>query len=179
MMQMRLRTILLAVIAVGLVVYLAIQSPTQDDSQPATAPDIAMQLEKSGPPTHLKDLRGKVVLIDFWATWCLPCRISMPGLEKIYEKYKDQGLVVIGISTDDSKTRDEVPKTVKDLGVTYPIVYADDIFDLHEKYEWASLPKLYVIDKKGKERNLISGVGPSTEADLDKEVAQHLKEKGP
>jgi thiol-disulfide isomerase/thioredoxin len=136
----------------------------------ADAPDLTLPLGPGQPAVNLADLKGKVVVLDFWATWCGPCRESIPDLEKLYEKYHSKGLEVYGISVDDYK--DPVPKAVKDLGMTYPVVMASDIPDIRSKFQFNAIPQFYVIDKKGRIGASISGAG----GDIESEVTPFLEE---
>ena len=86
------------------------------------APDIVFPAGTAGLPARLSELKGKVVILDFWATWCGPCRMSIPELVHLYEKYKDKGLVVVGVSTDEPETLQNIPDTVEELKINYPIV---------------------------------------------------------
>lgn len=138
------------------------------------APDIALPLTKGSAPTPLSAMKGKVVLLDFWATWCGPCRQSIPELERIYEKYHSQGLEVIGISVDDPSTESQIPLAQQSLHMTYPIVLATDIPDLRDKVHFDSIPQLYVIDKRGVQRSQIQGFNPKS--NLEEQVAKLLNE---
>src|SRR4029078_98896 len=100
---------------------------------------------------------GRVVVLDFWATWCGPCRETIPDLEKVYQKYHSKGLEVFGISVDESK--EPVPAAVKDLGITYPVAMASDIPDIRGKYSFDAIPAFFVIDKKGRIAAAIKGAG--------------------
>jgi thiol-disulfide isomerase/thioredoxin len=157
------------------------QDAEAQSATPQPAADIDLPLQPSGPPTQLSSLKGKVVVLDFWATWCGPCKLSMPALEKIYRKYKDQGLVVIGISEDEQSTQSQIPDVKKSLGVTYPTVVATAIAGVGDKYPHTGIPAYYVIDKKGimvksqegvRQDEATSGEMP----DLDAEVATLLKQ---
>jgi thiol-disulfide isomerase/thioredoxin len=99
-----------------------------------------------GGKVSLAEQKGKVVLVDFWATWCGPCRAAIPHLVGMYNKYKDQELVVLGISLDQEK--DALPKFIKDYNITYPILYGEE--QVTKAYEVQSIPTLVVFDKKGK-----------------------------
>lgn len=99
-----------------------------------------------------EELRGKVVLIDCWATWCGPCMAKMPELKRVYEQYADKGLVVIGVSFD--RTPGAARKAIKEKGLDWTHVYADEaakgIDDLwHDLTGITSIPRLFLIDRQG------------------------------
>jgi len=144
-----------------------------DDFGPA--PDISMPIGLNGKRVDLSSLHGHVVMLDFWATWCGPCKMSIPELEHIYQKHKSEGLEVVGISVDDPANRREVDFTAKSLGITYPIAMVNEIPDVDSKYTFASIPLLLVIDKKGIVRARISGYDPN--GNNEEVVAKLLKEK--
>lgn len=87
--------------------------------QPTAAPDISMPT-LAGPRLAMKDLRGKLVLVNFWATWCVPCQWEMPLMETLYKAYKDQGFVILAISLDQGDP-DRVRAFVKDKKLTFPV----------------------------------------------------------
>ena len=94
----------------------------------------------------LKELRGKVVVLNFWATWCPPCRKEMPDLETLYQQFKDQGLVVLAISDEDAA---KVKPFVAQQRVTYPILL-DPGRMVNELFQIEGIPKTFVYDRKGK-----------------------------
>jgi peroxiredoxin len=99
-----------------------------------------------GQQWHLKDLQGKVVLVNFWATWCPPCRKEMPDLEALYEKYKDQGLVVLAISDEEAG---KVSPFVTERKISYPVML-DPGGKVHALYQVEGIPKSFVYDRDGK-----------------------------
>ena len=100
-----------------------------------------------GKKVSLADYKGHPVFVNFWATWCEPCKLEMPWLEEFSKKYAAQGLVVLGISTDDAG-KNIVAATVKKLGVTYPILLKDD--KIEDTYDINYAPESFYVDKSGK-----------------------------
>jgi thiol-disulfide isomerase/thioredoxin len=95
--------------------------------------------------TKLSGYKGRVVLIDFWATWCGPCVQSMPLIQRMHEKYKDQGLVVLGVTDEGRFTVDEF---LQKFGVKYTILLDTNRTSLSD-YELETIPALFLIDKQG------------------------------
>lgn len=102
----------------------------------------------NGKTVKLSDYKGKIVIIDFWATWCGPCRRGIPDLISLQKEYADK-LVVIGISVDrEGQTKKDVPAFTKNNGINYPIVYADNkVISDYGGIE--AIPTSFIIDKKG------------------------------
>jgi len=110
------------------------------------APDFALK-SSDGKTIKLSDYKGKVVIIDFWATWCPPCRKGIPDLISIQNDYKND-VVIIGISLDSEKTLKDVPGFIKSYGINYPIVFGDDkVVAAYGGIE--GIPTAFVVDKKG------------------------------
>lgn len=107
-----------------------------------------------GKPYTLSELRGKVVLINFWATWCAECRVEMPSLNRLYERLKGEGLIVLGISINRSPSavRDAIGKTP----VSFPILL-DPKGDVYRKYMIQGLPTSFLIDRQGNMAEKIIG----------------------
>ena len=99
-----------------------------------------------GKKWKLKDLRGKVVLVNFWATWCQPCRIEMPELETLYKQFKNEGFVVLSISSEDERT---VRPFIDEYKLSYPILL-DPCSKVHEQFNIEGIPKSFVYDRDGK-----------------------------
>jgi peroxiredoxin len=102
--------------------------------------------DMQGKAWTLQDLHGKVVLVNFWATWCPPCRKEMPDLEKLYEELKDQGFVILAISDEEA---DKVNPFIAEQKVTYPILL-DPGRKVNELFQVEGIPKSFVYDRDGK-----------------------------
>jgi peroxiredoxin len=152
------------------------QSQIQTGSVPKegfTAPDFTLSLLGGGEIT-LSKLRGKVVLINFWASWCPPCRQEMPAIESVYRSYKELGLVVVGVNLTAQDSKQEVLSFVKEVGVTFPI--ALDVNNVvGNLYRATALPTSFFIDRKGVIRSIIVG-GPMNEAVIQSKVEELLRE---
>jgi thiol-disulfide isomerase/thioredoxin len=113
----------------------------------------------NGKPVSLKDYAGKVVLVDFWATWCGPCRAALPEVKETYAKYRAKGFEIIAISFD--KEKSELTQFIADEKMTWP-QYFDGLGwenKLGAKFEISSIPTVWLVDKKGVLRELNAGVG--------------------
>jgi len=99
-----------------------------------------------GKTWNLKDQRGKVVLLNFWATWCPPCRKEMPDLEALYSRFKDKGFVVLAISDEEAA---KVRPFLAERNITYPVLL-DPGRKVHEQLEIEGIPKSFVYDRDGK-----------------------------
>jgi peroxiredoxin len=100
----------------------------------------------SGKNWTLKDLRGKVVLLNFWATWCPPCRKEMPDLETLYRRFEPQGFVILGISDEEAA---KVKPFIEQQGITYPVLL-DPGRKVNELFQIQGIPKTFVYDREGK-----------------------------
>ncbi|HEX5658715.1 MAG TPA: TlpA disulfide reductase family protein [Polyangiales bacterium] len=137
------------------------------------APEIALK-DLAGKPVKLADLKGKVVLVDFWASWCAPCREELPVLDGLYKKYKDKGLVIIGIGLD--RDADKLAKFLRGMPLSFPVVH-DPAGAVANKYEPPKMPSSYMIDKRGLIRHVHAGFKASDKAQLEKELGALLSEK--
>ncbi len=101
-----------------------------------------------GRPISLDALKGKVVLIEFWATWCPPCRASIPELEALYKEFLGKDFELIGISIDDPEAREDVKRFVKEYNMPYPVAIDDG--RVSKVYGVVSIPTLYILDRDHK-----------------------------
>ena len=99
-----------------------------------------------GKPWHLRDLRGKVVLVNFWATWCPPCRKEMPDLDALYNKFKGQGFVVLAISDEEAA---KVSPFISERRISYPVLL-DPGRTLNDLFIVEGIPKSFIYDRDGK-----------------------------
>lgn len=118
-------------------------------------PDFSVK-DLQGREISWADLRGKVVLIDFWATWCQPCKKEMPGYQKLVDEYGSQGFVVIGFKFDNMPDTENPVQFAKEIGVHYPLAVATD--DLKEKFGGIDgLPTTMLYDRHGVLRMKVIG----------------------
>ena len=117
------------------------------DGQRHAAPEFTLK-DSDGKTVHLSDYKGKVVLLDFWATWCGPCRLEIPWFIDMQRKDKDKGLEVVGVSMDDDGW-DAVKPFLKELGVNYRVLMGND--ETARVYGGVdALPTTFLIDREGK-----------------------------
>ena len=125
----------------------------------------------NGTEYTLSKLKGNVVLIDFWATWCPPCRSSIPVFINLYNKYNKEGFVVLGVSREESKVLEDYKAANM---IPYPILIDDK--NVSQSYGVKAIPNIFIIDKKGKMRKNQVGFSPELEARFESFVDSLLKE---
>ncbi len=145
----------------GSATVVVLAAPTATPLPPGQAAPSFALVGLDGKLHRLTDYRGKRVVLNFWATWCVPCRIEMPLLQKTYEQLQDNGLVVIGINMAEEEPG--VRQYVGDLGIMFPILLDTDRV-VTVQYKVVGLPTTFFIDTEGLIR--ASQVGPLTEDSL-------------
>jgi thiol-disulfide isomerase/thioredoxin len=121
----------------------------------APAPDFTLQ-SLDGTNMRLSDLRGKAVLLNFWATWCGPCKIEMPWFIELQKQYGSQGLQIVGVAMDDS-SKEDIAKFAKDMGVNYPVLLGKEA--VGDAYGGVpALPESFFIGRDGKIVDKIIGL---------------------
>lgn len=129
-----------------------------------------------GEDVALGDYAGKLVLVDFWATWCKPCIDMMPSLQKVYDAYSDKGLAVMGVSVDEPKGRAEkIEKFVDKVGVSYPIFVDAKPMPAWHQFKVKAIPALFLIDGEG--QVVAQWTGKVDHKVVEAEVTKHLAKK--
>ena len=157
-------------------------SSSSTSADPSDDPAAKLLLGKAAPSFTLVDLDGKkvsladykghAVVLNFWATYCGPCKLEMPWFQDLQNKYKDKGLVVLGLDQDDGMAVKEVAAASKRVGVTYPILMPDD--KVSKSYQLSDyIPETFYVDKSGKivEQTIGAHSKNELEADVQKAIA--------
>jgi peroxiredoxin len=124
---------------------------------------------------RLSDYRGKVVFLNFWATWCKPCREEMPSMEVLYKNFEKDGLVILAVSIDRVTTKKEIPPFVKGLNLTFPVL-VDSWGQTDKRYKLMGVPETYIIDREGTLREKVIGPRDWTRLDNLQILTQLIKQ---
>jgi peroxiredoxin len=137
------------------------------------APDFELR-DLSGKPYRLSTMKGKVIVLEFWATWCPPCKSSVPEFKRLYEKFRNRDFVLMALNVDEGEN---VPETLKNFGkengINYPVLH--DINNVAGTYNVMSIPSTFVIDKEGNISYFHMGYTEDMFEALSKEVEELLK----
>ena len=133
------------------------------------APAFTLDRLDRGGQLALDDLKGKAVVVNFWASWCIPCRDEAPVLQKTYERYRDRGLVVLGVDVNDFKA--DARRFMKRYGITYPVAY-DGKGSTVGKWGVRGFPETFFVDRTG------TLVGERIEGAVDIERNRETFERG-
>lgn len=126
----------------------------------------------SGDTLSLSDLRGKVVLIDFFYKSCAPCCAALPALQRLHEKYKDRGFVMVGIDPFDDPDEDAMADFLSKRGISYTVAFADR--ELAETYHVSGYPTLFLVNRKGKIMQVYVGYSKDLEAEIERQLLKML-----
>jgi peroxiredoxin len=138
------------------------------------APAPAFQLHSSGSTElSLSDLKGQVVLINFWASWCGPCRQEMPVLEQLYKKYKAAGFTLLGVNVEPKSA--DAQDFLKATPVSFPILFDTDS-KVSKLYEVAGMPSTVILDRTGKVRYIHHGYKPGEESEYLDQIRTLVRE---
>lgn len=136
------------------------------------APNFTLK-SNTGKNIKLSELRGQVVLLNFWASWCGPCRQEMPLLEKLQQRYNALGFTVLGVNVEEDPSKART--LLKDISVTFPILF-DTQNTVSKQYKVSAMPSTVMIDRDGNMRYLHKGYKPGDEGQYKKWVKQLIKE---
>ncbi len=137
-----------------------------------TAPDFALR-SSEGSNLRLSEYRGEVVMINFWATWCGPCRQEMPLLDDLYTRYERVGFKLLGVNIDDDSRR--AMRMVEELGVSFPVLF-DESKDVSRLYQDEAMPVTVLVDRSGTVRHVHHGYKPGYEEKYLTEIRSLLRE---
>ncbi len=171
----RLRHLLSAALITGALALSA--GPGAAWAEGEIAPDFELQDVNSGAgkvKLSSYTAEGKAVLLNFWATWCQPCQVEMPHLQRIGETYKDAGLQVVVVSIDDARARNMIKPMCKRAGATFPVVHDAQTKVVTQYNPAKTLPYTVLIDKEGKIAKVHMGYNPGDEGRLEAEVCEVL-----
>ena len=163
-------------------------------------PGIAGDFALNGKPVKLSDLKGKVVLLDFWAVWCGPCRACFPHLRELNKEYKDKGLEIVGITSyyqdyafdkkagklveaEKKLSKEEEQTMLKDFADSNKLTYrlqaaaGDDIKTVYQDYKVRGIPQMVVIDRKGIVRMIKVGSGEENAKAIEMEIKKLIEQK--
>lgn len=127
----------------------------------------------SGQNIKLSEQRGKVVMINFWATWCAPCREEMPHLNKLHEQYRKAGFVLLGVNVDDKAAAAEA--MARELKIVFPVLFDTDK-QVSRRYDVDAMPSTLLIDRDGKVRYIFRGYRSGTEQRYDAAIRELIKQ---
>jgi len=144
----------------------------QADAINIPAPDFTLE-SRSGNNIRLEDHRGDVVMLNFWASWCGPCRQEMPLMDDIYSRYQDLGFTILAVNVDEN--RDEALRFLDKVPVNYPILY-DPESSVSELYEVPAMPTTVMIDRDGNARYIHYGYKPGYEAEYETQIRELVRE---
>lgn len=159
-------------ITIAFLFSVAFSANASDVGQPA--PEFTLPALLQDQPTSLKQFNGKVVYIDFWASWCAPCRTSFPLLNKLHQKLKSQGFEVVAINLDENKTNAE--KFLTDFPVEFSIL-RDSKGEWADQFVVESMPTSFIIDKQGIIQHVHHGFTSEDINGLEQKIVQLLAKK--
>ena len=155
-----------------LVTVFAATALASSDLEGKAAPDFALK-SSTGENLRLSEYRGDVVMINFWATWCGPCRQEMPLLDELYARYERVGFNLLGVNIDDDSRR--AMQMIEELGVDFPVLF-DARKEVSKLYEVDAMPVTVLVDREGNVRHVHHGYKPGYEEKYLDQIRSLLRE---
>jgi peroxiredoxin len=137
-----------------------------------SAPDFTLR-SAEGPAVRLQEQRGRVVMVNFWATWCGPCRQEMPHLNRLYGKYRDAGFTLLGVNIDEDQAK--AVSLAARLGLQFPVLLDTDK-KVSRLYDLSTMPSTVLIDRDGRMRYVHLGYREGYESTYERQIRELLKE---
>jgi len=162
------KAIALSIVVLAVLIGCSRSSDRPTTAASADAPNFKLQ-DTNGKTVQLSDFKGKPIVLDFWATWCQPCRDSIPGMVKLHKDYADKGLVILAISVDGGAVGD-IRDFQKHAGMNYRVLMGTE--EVAVEYGVRTIPMMILVDKSGKVHKRYLGAG--NEDDIEKTVKQLL-----
>lgn len=136
------------------------------------APEFSLPTQNSE-PVSLSSLKGKTVIVNFWASWCKPCRKEIPELINIFNKYKDQGFEIVGINIDNEKQN--ATRFIKEFAINYTVAF-DPEMNVINSYKATGMPSSFIVDKNGMVREIVYGFSDKKKEIIEKNITALLAE---
>ncbi|MBI1195901.1 MAG: redoxin domain-containing protein [Gammaproteobacteria bacterium] len=149
-----------------LVVFGLVTGSVHAEQISGAAPDFTLK-SRSGKNLKLSEYRGQVVMLNFWASWCGPCRQEMPLLEQLYQRYQAMGFTILAVNVED--TSGDALKMLKDVPVNFPVLFDSDN-RISDTYGIEAMPSTILVDRDGNMRFEHLGYMPGYENDYDREI---------
>ncbi len=137
-----------------------------------SAPDFTLK-SRDGSNMRLSELRGQVVMINFWASWCGPCRQEMPLLDELYQQYEPLGFTLLGVNVEQDVA--DAERLLKDAPVSFPVLYDPDN-SVTKAYDVVAMPSTILVDRDGNMRYVHHGYKPGYEDDYQTQIRELIRE---
>ncbi len=147
-------------------------SPVSAEVTRAPAPDFTLK-SRSGENLRLSEFRGEVVMINFWASWCAPCRQEMPLLEELYTRYRPLGFTILAVNVEEDPAKAKA--MLKEIPVSFPVLF-DTQSKVSRLYNVAAMPSTVLVDRDGNIRHLHLGYKPGYEKTYQEQVRALIRE---